>query len=54
MSGFFHYFLSALDPMRTRAFRAFVALMFSELPYLLFALVCPDGTPRHHCLAVHL
>ena len=34
MNGFFHYFLSALDPMANLGFsRAFVALMFSELPY---------------------
>ena len=40
MNGFFHYFLSALDPMANLGFsRAFVALMFSELPYWwLFAL----------------
>ena len=34
MNGFFHYFLSALDPMANLGFsRAFVALMFSETPY---------------------
>ena len=39
MNGFFHYFLSALDPMANLGFsRAFVALMFSELPWWLFAL----------------
>src|SRR5215468_997488 len=34
MNGFFHYFLSALDPMTNLGFsRAFVPLLVSEFPY---------------------